>query len=78
MVFIHDLQKLDEYEDVVNYINEKFCDIGIQKLIEYPETSKQVEIKMKDDAVEFFAAKDWQQYFGRGWKKASEIISELQ
>lgn len=69
MVFIHDLQKFDEYEDVVNYINEKFCDIGIQKLIEYPEASKQVEIKIKDDAVEFFAAKYWQQYFGRGWKK---------
>ena len=67
-IYVHDLQKLDEYEDVLNYINKKFGNITDQKLIEYPDSKKQIEIKVKDGAIEFFAAKEWKQYFGRGWR----------
>ena len=70
--YVHDLQKLNEYEDVVKYINEKFGDVGEQKLLEYPEMKKQIEIKIKDNAIEFFAAKEYQQFFGRGWRKNTE------
>ena len=67
--YLYDLQRLNQYEDVVNYINEKFGDVGSEKVIDYPEIKKQIEIVFKEDAVEFFAAKDWKQYYGKGWRK---------
>ena len=67
--FLHDLQRLNRYDDVVKYLNDKFGNVGPQKVIDYPELKKQIEIVFKDDAVEFFAAKDWKQYYGKGWRK---------
>ena len=70
--FIHDLQLLNQYEDVVNYLNDKFGDIDNEKVIDYPDLKKQIEIVFKENAVEFFAAKDWKQYFGKGWRTAEQ------
>ena len=67
--FLHDLQRLNMYDDVVKYINNKFGDVGSEKVIDYPEIKKQIQIVFKDDAVEFFAAKEWKQYYGKGWRK---------
>ena len=67
--FLYDLQHLNQYDDVVKYLNDKFGDTGSEKVIDYPDLNKQIEIVYKDDAVEFFAAKEWKQYYGKGWRK---------
>ena len=67
--FIIQLELLDSYKEVVDYININFGVIEDKKVIEYPELNKQVEIVFKDNAVEFFAAKEWKQYYGKGWFK---------
>ena len=69
---ITSLNLLNNYNEIVKYINQKFGKIEDRKLIEYPELNKQVEIIFKSDTVEFFAAKDWTQYYGKGWKKFIE------
>ena len=66
---VQTLQRMTNYNDVVQYLNNKFGDIGESKLLEYKDLDKQIEIKFKPDAVEFFAAKKWTQYYGKGWRK---------
>ena len=71
--YVRDINQLKGYNDVMNYIKEKFGDIeGGRKLIEYNDINKQVEIVIKEDAVEFFTAKNWCQTFGKGWRKPKE------
>ena len=66
---VFNLKKFDDYNTVLNYLSGIFGDIESKKLVEYPELQKQVEIVLKKDAIEFFAAKNWKQFFGKGWKK---------
>jgi len=66
---IQTLQRMNQYDDVVNFITNKFGNIDERKLLDFKELNKQIEIKFKPDAVEFFAAKEWKQYYGKGWKK---------
>ena len=64
---VKDLQQIDEYHNVCEYLNTHFGNVENGKIIDFPELNKQVCIKFKEDAVEFFAAKNRHQFFSKGW-----------
>ena len=74
--YIYDLKLLKNYDDVCNFIVKNFGIIEKQQLFEYPELNKQIDIIYKEDAVEFCVAKNWTQYFGRGWRKIEKTSKE--
>lgn len=65
--FISDLKEMNEYEEVCTYLEEHFGENQKSGIIEFPELNKQISIVYKDNAVEFCAAKNRKQYFGKGW-----------
>ncbi len=74
--YVNDLNNLYTYQDVIKYVNKHFEINKERTLMEYPELNKQVEIVLKENTVEFFAAKNWTQYFGRAWKDITDEIKK--
>ena len=74
--YIDELRTMSEYDDVKSFVETNFGDVNGEKLYDYPELKKQIYILVDDDKIEFCAAKNKQQYFGKGWKLISESKSE--
>ena len=66
-VLVKKLIEIDEYDDVKKIVLENFGDIEREKLIEYSNINKQLNILITDEKIEICAAKQWKQYFGKGW-----------
>lgn len=66
--YVNDLRKIDEYDEVLKFIQEHFGEVESGKIYDYPELNKQICINLKEDAIEFCAAKNRKQFFGKGWK----------
>ena len=73
-VYIRELTQINDYNEVMNYVQEKFGDISGNKMFEYPEIKKQINVFTEKNRVEICAAKEYQQYWGKGWfdKAAAE------
>lgn len=69
---LKDLRDLSRYEEVRKYVESKFGNIDGEKLIEYDDINKQIHIVLDDERVEVCAAKDWTQYYGKGWLLVSK------
>jgi hypothetical protein len=59
---------LQHYEEVVNYINEKFGEADGWKLYDYPKLNKKIAITREDKKVSFCVAKNGKQYYGKYWQ----------
>ena len=59
---------MTEYEDVKNYIQNKFGNFEGKKWIAYKRLNKHVYLYLDDTKVELCALKDKKQYCGRGWQ----------
>ena len=66
-IYKQDLMRMTEYEDVKNFLLNKFGDFEGKKLINYPELNKHIYLYLDDTKVEFCALQNKKQYFGRGW-----------
>lgn len=65
---IDSLVKMNEYNEVKEFLSEKFGNIENEKWFEYSDLKKAVYIKNDDNVIEFCALKNEKQYFGKGWK----------
>ena len=74
--YVHDATLINNYDDACNFIVKNFGIIEKEKLLEFPELEKQIHIVYKEDAVEFCVAKNWTQYFGKGWRKIEKKAEE--
>ena len=74
--YVQEISDIYTYKYVIKYINKNFELNKERTLIEYPELNKQIEIVLKENTVEFFAAKDWKQIFGRGWKDVTDQLKK--
>ena len=63
-----DLLRMTEYEDVKNFIINKYGEFEGDKWVKFPELNKMVYLYLDSEKVEFCALKDKKQYWGRGWK----------
>ena len=65
---MQELRTMNEYDEVKNYLTDKFGELDGEKWLEYPELKKSVYIVVDNEKVEFCALKNERQYFGKGWK----------
>ncbi len=70
--YVKELMVMDEYQEVCDFIKRNFGEFEKDKLFDYPELNKQVFIDFKEDAIEFFAAKNQVQFFSKGWKMVEQ------
>ena len=65
---IRNVDTIIEYDDVRNFIENRFGEIDGWKQFDYPKENKQIAITVNDEEITFCAAKDYQQYYGTSWK----------
>jgi len=70
--YIKDLIKIDEFEEVKKYVAENFGKINDEKLFEYQDIDKQINILINEEKIEICAAKKFKQYWGKGWYLVSK------
>jgi len=66
---VNELKKIDNYDDVEDFVKEKFDFSGERKIINYSQLKKMICVQPKENAIEFFAIKDNKAYFSKGWRK---------
>ena len=64
---VKELVSIDEYEKVVNFVREHFGDVHGNRLFEYDDINKQINVFTEENRVEICVAKDRKQYWGKGW-----------
>ena len=69
---IKELINIDEYEDVCNFVKERFGDIQGNKMFEYPDVKKQINVFVERNRVEICAAKEYKQFWSKGWLDGSD------
>jgi hypothetical protein len=66
------IKTLQHYEEVVNYLDEKFGKTEGWKLFNYPNLNKKIAITREDKKVSFCVAKNGKQYYGKYWQLQDE------
>ena len=66
--FRQNLLRMTEYDDVRNFITNKYGEFEGKKWIKYPKLHKKVYLYLDDEKIEFCALKDKKQYWGRRWR----------
>lgn len=64
---VDELVSISDYEEVANFVKEHFGDVSGDKMFEYPEINKQINVFTGENRVEICVAKNWQQYWSKGW-----------
>jgi len=64
---VNDLRQINEYYEVLDYLNANFSNFQSGKIIDFPELNKQICITLKGNAIEVHVAKNRQQFFSKGW-----------
>ena len=64
---VEDLRLINDFDEVLSYLNTTFTNIQSGKIVDFPELNKQICITLKGNAIEFHAAKNRKQFFSKGW-----------
>lgn len=65
--YIKELVSIDDYDEVADFVQSHFGQINGERLIEYPDINKQINIHSEKNKIEICVAKDRKQYWGKGW-----------
>ena len=65
--YIRDIDNIDEYHIVKDYISTRFGQFEGWKQFDYPELNKQIAITINEKEITFCVAKSYKQYYGTSW-----------
>jgi len=66
---VNEIKKIDNYEEIEKFVKDKFDFTGKRKILDYSQFAKKICIQPKENAIEFFALKNNETYFSKGWRK---------
>lgn len=62
------IDPMKDYNDVKNYIDEKFGDFDDIKIIDYPEIGKKIGLEKQENMIALCAGVGDVEYYGKCWK----------
>lgn len=66
--FVNDITKINDYNDVKEYLSNKWDNIENISVIDYPELNKKVSLKITDERIEVRVFKNNKQCYGEYWQ----------
>ena len=70
--FVNEITKINDYNDVKEYLSNKWNDVENRHLIDYPELNKKVSLKITDERIEVRVFKNDKQCYGEYWQVVSK------
>ena len=69
--FVNEITKINDYNDVKEYLSNKWNDVENRHFIDYPELNKKVSLKITDERIEVRVFKNDKQCYGEYWQVVS-------
>ena len=70
--FVNEITKLESYNDVKEYLENKWKNIDKNNVIKFPELNKEVSLNITDDRIEVRVFKNNKQCYGEYWQLVSQ------